>query len=218
MRRGQLGGLALRHQGPDLALHLGEGGLLLGFGALGRLLRRRRLGERVLGLALGRLQLALLRGQMGLGHIQRVDGTGDVAARHRLVLAGDGGLFAPGAEQRLDVAVARARHVRGHRLLAQGRNVRGDMGQVVGDVRLDLGDLPVDLRHLLLGGVVLLGGGVEPLLVGCELRGDLRSLRLGAGQGVGDGLARRGGEHARQDCDDSSGHQGGAAGPPRLLA
>ena len=57
-------------------------------------------------------------------------------------------------------------------------------------VGLDLRDLLADLLHLLFGRVVLLGGGVEALLVGGQLRGDLGRLRLGAGQRVGHGRPR----------------------------
>jgi hypothetical protein len=41
---------------------------------------------------------------------------------------------------------------------------------------------------------------------------------LSARQGVGPGRVRRDSENGREGCDDSSGHQSGAAGPPCLLA
>ena len=84
-----------------------------------------------------------------------------------------------------------ARHVRRHGLLAEARGVGRDVGLVGGHGRLELCDLLADLLDLLLGRVVLLGGGVEALLVGGELRGDLAPPPPRAlGQGVGDGGVR----------------------------
>ena len=102
--------------------------------------------------------------------------------------------------------------------MAEVRHVGPDLGAVAGHAGLDLGDLLADLLQLLLGGVVLLGGGVEALLVGGELRGDQRRLGLGARQRVGARRTRRAPEDAGKECDDSSGHQSGAAKPPCLLA
>ena len=169
-------------------------------------------------LVLGRLELALLGGQMGLRHVQGVDGTRDVATRHGAVLTGDRRLLTAGAEQRLQPAVARARHVRRHGLVAEVGGVGADLGAVAGHPGIDLGDLLADLLHLLLGGVVLLRGGVEALLVGGELRGDQCRLSFGARQGIGTGRTGRASQDTGEQCDDSSGHQNGAARPPFLLA
>ena len=120
------------------------------------------LGQRRLGLALCRLELALLGGEVGLGHAQGVDGARDVAARHRLVLAGDGGLLAPRAEQRLQVVVARCPTCTRPRPAWRRLVVSAaTWASSCGDGGLDLRDLLTDLLHLLLGRVVLLGGGVE---------------------------------------------------------
>ena len=151
---------------------------------------------------------------MALGHAERVDGPRDVTARHRPVLAGDGGLLAPRAEQRPEVALARARGIRAHRFLAEVGGVGGDLRPVLGDGGLDLRDLLVHLLQLLFSGVVLLSRGVEALLVGGELRGDLRGLGLSARKGVGASGAQRDAEHAGQHGDDSSSHQNGAPRPP----
>ena len=140
VRCGQLGGLALRHQGPDLALHLGEGGLLVRHRVLcAACWADGRLAERRLGLALGRLQVR---------SAARPDGDW---ATLRASMAPEMSPLATDWYSPVTVACSPpelnsvwrslsldARHVRGHGLLAEAAGVGRDVGLVRATVGLDL--------------------------------------------------------------------------------